>query len=99
MLSPAIRRSDGVIALVSKNSLISSGQKWEISFAKEREEEDPGHMGIQGGPHRPTRHEHRGVDLGRNKIVHRWSMTASPFRRESAYEEGIGRRHRRLRRS
>ena len=30
-----IRRSDGVIALVSKNSLRSSGQKWEIQCAKE----------------------------------------------------------------
>ena len=30
-----IRRSDGVIALVSKNSLTSSGQKWEISCARE----------------------------------------------------------------
>lgn len=30
-----IRRSHGVIALVSKNSLTSSGQKWEISCAKE----------------------------------------------------------------
>ena len=30
-----IRRSDGVITLVSKNSLTSSGQKWEISCAKE----------------------------------------------------------------
>ena len=30
-----IKRSDGVIALVSKNSLSSSGQKWEISCAKE----------------------------------------------------------------
>lgn len=30
-----IRRSDGVIALVSKNSLTSSGQKWEIQCAKE----------------------------------------------------------------
>lgn len=30
-----IRRSDGVIVLVSKNSLQSSGQKWEISCAKE----------------------------------------------------------------
>ena len=30
-----IKRSDGVIALVSKNSLNSSGQKWEISCAKE----------------------------------------------------------------
>ena len=30
-----IRRSDGVIALVSRNSLSSSGQKWEIRCAKE----------------------------------------------------------------
>lgn len=30
-----IRRSDGVIALVSKNSLNSSGQRWEIACAKE----------------------------------------------------------------
>jgi MTH538 TIR-like domain (DUF1863) len=30
-----IRRSDGVIALVSTNSLNSTGQKWEISCAKE----------------------------------------------------------------
>lgn len=30
-----IRRSDGVIALVSKNSLTSSGQKWEIGCAQE----------------------------------------------------------------
>lgn len=29
-----IRRSDGVIALVSKNSLNSSGQKWEIECAR-----------------------------------------------------------------
>lgn len=30
-----IRRSDGVIILASKNSLTSSGQKWEIQCAKE----------------------------------------------------------------
>lgn len=30
-----IRRSDGVIALVSASSLSSSGQKWEIACAKE----------------------------------------------------------------
>src|SRR5829696_6836471 len=30
-----IRRSDGVMVLVSKNSLGSSGQKWEIQCAKE----------------------------------------------------------------
>lgn len=30
-----IRRSDGVIVLVSKNSLTSTGQEWEIECAKE----------------------------------------------------------------
>ena len=30
-----IRRSDGVIALVSKNTTTSSGEKWEIGCAKE----------------------------------------------------------------
>ncbi|HJX97093.1 MAG TPA: TIR domain-containing protein [Candidatus Acidoferrum sp.] len=30
-----IKRSDGVIALVSKNSLTSTGQQWEIACAKE----------------------------------------------------------------
>jgi hypothetical protein len=30
-----IRRSHGVIVLVSRNSLTSSGQKWEIQCAKE----------------------------------------------------------------
>ena len=30
-----IKRSDGVIVLVSKNSLTSSGQKWEIACTKE----------------------------------------------------------------
>lgn len=30
-----IRRSNGVIVLVSQNSLSSSGQKWEIECAKE----------------------------------------------------------------
>ncbi len=30
-----IKRSDGVIALISKNSLTSSGQKWEVACARE----------------------------------------------------------------
>ena len=30
-----IKRSDGVIVLVSKNSLSSTGQKWEIQCARE----------------------------------------------------------------
>ena len=34
-VSTRTRRSDGVIALVSKNSLTSSGQKWELACARE----------------------------------------------------------------
>lgn len=30
-----IKRSDGIIALISKNSLSSTGQKWEIQCARE----------------------------------------------------------------
>lgn len=30
-----IKRSDGVIVLTSRNSLLSSGQKWEIECARE----------------------------------------------------------------
>lgn len=30
-----IRRSDGVIALISSNSVSSTGQKWEVACAKE----------------------------------------------------------------
>lgn len=30
-----IKRSDGIIVLVSKNSLTSSGQKWEVQCARE----------------------------------------------------------------
>jgi hypothetical protein len=30
-----IRRSDGVVALVSKNSLASTGQQWELQCARE----------------------------------------------------------------
>lgn len=37
-----IRRSDGVIALVSKNSTTSSGQKWEIDCAKEEKKKIKG---------------------------------------------------------
>jgi hypothetical protein len=32
-----IRRSHGIIALVSKNTMSSSGEKWEIACAKEEE--------------------------------------------------------------
>ena len=34
-----IKRSDGVIALISKSSLTSTGQEWEIACAKEEGKE------------------------------------------------------------
>lgn len=43
-----IRRSDGVIALVSKNSFKSSGQKWEIDSTKEKDKPILGLWAYQG---------------------------------------------------
>jgi hypothetical protein len=43
-----IRRSDGVIVLVSKNSLTSSGQKWEISCAQEEKKKIRGIRAYSG---------------------------------------------------
>jgi hypothetical protein len=43
-----IRRSDGVIALVSKNSKASSGQKWEIECAKEEKKKIRGIWALYG---------------------------------------------------
>ena len=37
-----IKRSDGVLVLVSKSSLNSSGQKWEMACAKEEKKRIPG---------------------------------------------------------
>lgn len=46
-----IRRSDGVIVLVSKNSLVSLGQYWEINCAKEARKKI---RGIWAYPHDTT---------------------------------------------
>jgi hypothetical protein len=46
-----ILRSDGVLAVVSKNSLTSSGQKWEIQCAKEEKKPFAGILGLQRRPH------------------------------------------------
>lgn len=43
MVRGRIKRANGVIALISKNSLSSSGQKWEIACAKEEGKE---HLGV-----------------------------------------------------
>ncbi|THV28987.1 TIR domain-containing protein [Glycomyces paridis] len=43
-----IKRSHGVIVLVSKNSLSSSGQKWEIACAKEESRPIRGIWAYQG---------------------------------------------------
>ena len=59
-----IRRSDGVIALVSKNSLTSSGQKWEISCAKEERKKILGIWAYK---------DDRTNLLGVNTVVWTWS--------------------------
>lgn len=43
-----ILRSDGVLAIVSKNSLTSSGQKWEIKCAKEEKKKLKGLWAYKG---------------------------------------------------
>lgn len=42
-----ILRSDGVLAIVSKNSLTSSGQKWEIQCAKDEKKKVRGIWGYK----------------------------------------------------
>lgn len=42
-----ILRSDGVLVIVSKNSLTSSGQKWEIKCAKEEKKKIRGIWGYK----------------------------------------------------
>lgn len=59
-----IKRSHGVIALVSKNSLTSSGEKWEISCAKEEKKKL---LGIWA--YKDDRTNLSGV----NTVVWRWS--------------------------
>ncbi len=63
-----IRRSDGVIALVSKNSLGSSGQKWEIKCAKEEKKKLRGFWA-----YRNDRTELEGV----NTVVWSWDNIAA----------------------
>jgi len=43
-----IRRSDGVIALVSRSSLNSSGQQWELRLCKRRTQEGISYLGLHG---------------------------------------------------
>jgi len=43
-----ILRSDGVLVIVSKNSLTSSGQKWEIKCAKEEKKKIRGIWAYKG---------------------------------------------------
>lgn len=63
-----IRRSDGVIVLVSENSLNSSGQKWEISCAKEEKKKI---LGIWA--YREDRTEIAGV----RTVIWRWDTIQS----------------------
>ena len=59
-----IRRSDGVIVLVSKNSLTSSGQKWEISCAKEEKKKI---LGIWA-----YKDDRTNLYVGVNTVVWKW---------------------------
>ncbi|MBK5261034.1 MAG: TIR domain-containing protein [Peptostreptococcaceae bacterium] len=63
-----IRRSDGVIVLVSKNSQNSSGQKWEISCAKEEKKKI---LGIWAYT------DDRTNIVGVNTVVWRWEVISN----------------------
>ncbi len=65
-----IRRSDGVIALVSRNSLNSSGQKWEIQCARE-EKKKVWSLGIQRRSNKSCRRQYSSVDMAGNREIHR----------------------------
>ena len=62
-----IKRSDGVIVLVSKNSLKSSGQKWEIQCAKDEKKKTRGIWAYSDG-----RTNLEGV----NTVVWTWVLTS-----------------------
>ncbi len=63
-----IIRSDGVLAIVSKNSLNSSGQKWEIQCAKEEKKNVRGIWAYK---------EDRTDLAGVNTMVWTWSNIAA----------------------
>ncbi len=63
-----ISRSNGVIAIVSKNSLTSSGQKWEIQCAKEEKKPLRGFWAYK---------EDRTNLVGVNTIVWTWDNIAA----------------------
>ncbi|BBU68742.1 TIR domain-containing protein [Fluviibacter phosphoraccumulans] len=63
-----ILRSDGVLVIVSKNSLTSSGQKWEILCAKEEKKKVRGIWAYK---------EDRTNLVGVNTMVWTWNNIAS----------------------
>lgn len=63
-----ILRSDGVLAIVSKNSLTSSGQKWEIQCAKDEKKKVRGIWGYK---------DDRTDLAGVNTIVWTWDNIAN----------------------
>ena len=63
-----ILRSDGVIAIVSKNSLTSTGQKWEIQCAKEEKKSLRGFWAYK---------EDRTNLVGVNTVVWTWDNIAA----------------------
>ena len=63
-----ILRSDGVLVIVSKNSLNSSGQKWEIQCAKEEKKKIRGIWAYKGD---------RTNIAGVNTMVWTWDNIAS----------------------
>ena len=66
-----IRRSDGMIALVSKNTLSSTGQQWEITCAEEEKKKILGVWAYSDDRTRPA------ILSGHNIIAWSWDGIAN----------------------
>ena len=65
-----VRRSDGVIALISSHTPKATGQLWEIKCAVEEKKISPRHLDPGRLPHEATRNgcgALQGLDLGRRR--------------------------------
>ncbi|WP_229212472.1 TIR domain-containing protein [Duganella sp. HH105] len=69
-----IRRSNGVIVLVSKNSAASSGQKWEIECAREEDKKILGIWAYKDDRSVIAGRQHTSLDLGGNYSIYRQSV-------------------------
>jgi nucleoside 2-deoxyribosyltransferase len=76
-----IRRSDGVIALISKNTPKASGEIWEIGCAIEEKKPASRALDLQGRQNEAERDggpEDRCLDVGGARCLHRQCLNEKP---------------------